>query len=55
MSKTRSTTITLPLERASQLRAIAAAHGLSLTNLSTDILKAKFVRAQFRMKSRVFE
>lgn len=33
MAKRQATTITLPTERASQLRAIAAAHGLSLTDL----------------------
>jgi hypothetical protein len=33
MRKSRSTTITLPLERVSQLRSIAAARGLSLTEL----------------------
>lgn len=33
MSKRQTTTITLPFERGSQLRAIAAARGLSLTEL----------------------
>ena len=41
MSKNRSTTITLPFERASQLRDIAAKRGLSLTKLIYRYIKSE--------------
>jgi hypothetical protein len=41
MSKRPSMTITLPSERASQLRAIAAKHGLSLTKLLCKYIESE--------------
>lgn len=41
MPKSRSTTITLPTERAVQLRAIALAHGLSLTELLCKLIESE--------------
>lgn len=41
MGKRHATTITLPTERASQLRAIAAARGVSLTDLVCNYIESE--------------
>lgn len=41
MRKGRTSTISLPIERASQLRSIAAAHGLSISELMRKYIEAE--------------